>query len=250
MKFKNSEQSSILICASIILHIGASSDSDILKSLKIEYSVADKNDYSFFPVVGGDLTIPCHTSDGHPQIPLWYKDKMKVNFNKKTKVHYAFSNPRMVVTENGSLTIRNMILQDAGLYICKKRQLSEEITIITKAFVTFLATSQKSTQMRSHEDKNVALSSNLQSSNHAMSDLNCSVAEFHIDNKTENKCDGSKPSNSNMYEREVFIVLLSFFVLMVVLVSIILLCPNLCMRRKTRKKRTTDCVEASYKMDT
>ena len=73
MKFKKSEQSFILTCASIILHIGASSDSDILKSLKIEYSVADKNDYSFFPVIGGDLTIPCHTSDGHQKIPLWYK---------------------------------------------------------------------------------------------------------------------------------------------------------------------------------
>ena len=73
MKFKNSDQSFILICALIILHIGASSDSDILKSLKIEYSVADENDYSFFPVIGGDLTIPCHTSDGHQKIPLWYK---------------------------------------------------------------------------------------------------------------------------------------------------------------------------------
>lgn len=73
MKFQNNEQSIILICASIILHIGASSDSEILKSLKIEYSVADKNDYSFFPVIGGDLTIPCDTSDGHQKIPLWYK---------------------------------------------------------------------------------------------------------------------------------------------------------------------------------
>ena len=182
---------------------------------------------------------------------------MKVNFNKKTKVHYAFSNPRMVVTENGSLTIRNMILQDAGLYICKKRQLSDEITIITKAFVTFLATTQKSTQMRSYEDKNVALSSNLQSTNDALSDLECSVTEFHINDKTANKCDGNKTSDSNMYEREVFIVLLSFFVLMVVLVSI-LLCPNQCIRRKTRKKRTTErtrtsvetkrtSVEASFK---
>ena len=171
---------------------------------------------------------------------------MKVNFNEKTKIHYAFSNPRMVLTENGSLTIRNMILQDAGLYICKKRQVSDEITIITKAFVTFLATTQKSTPMRSYEDKNVALSSNLQSINEAMSDLKCSVTEFHIDDKTANKCDENKSVDPNMYEKEVFIVLLSFFVLMVVLV-LVLLYPNQCIRRKIRKKRTTECVEASVK---
>lgn len=172
---------------------------------------------------------------------------MKVNFNEKTKVHYAFSNPRMVVNENGSLTIRNMISQDAGLYLCKKGQISDEITIITKAFVTFLASTQKSTPVRSYEDKNVALSSNLQSTNEAMSDLKCSVTEFHIDNKTANKCDVNKSSDSNMYEKEVFIVLLSFFVLMVVLVLILLFYPSQCIRRKTRKKRTTDSVEASFK---
>ena len=169
---------------------------------------------------------------------------MKVHFNEKTKVHYAFSNPRMVVFENGSLTIRNMILQDAGLYICKKRQIADETTIITKAFVTFLATTQNSTEIRSYEDKNVALSSNLQSTNEAISDLKCSVTESHINNKTSNNCDVNK---SNMYEKEVFIVLMSFFVLMVILVLILLFYPNQCIRRKRRKKRTTDCVETSLK---
>ena len=169
---------------------------------------------------------------------------MKVHFNEKTKVHYAFSNPRMVVFENGSLTIRNMILQDAGLYICKKRQIADETTIIAKAFVTFLATTQNSTEIRSYEDKNVALSSNLQSTNEAISDLKCSVTESHINNKTANNCDVNK---SNMYEKEVFIVLLSFFVLMVILVLILLFYPNQCIRRKRRKKRTTDCVETSLK---
>ena len=70
--------------------------------------------------------------------------------------------------------------------------------------------------------------------------------EFHINNKTANKCDVNKSEDSNMYEKEVFVVLLSFFVLMVVLV-LILLYPNQCIRRKIRKKRTTDCVEASLK---
>ena len=169
---------------------------------------------------------------------------MKVNFNEKTKVHYAFSNPRMVVTENGSLTIRNMVLEDAGLYTCKKRQISDAITIITKAFVTFLATTQKPIPVRSYEDINA---SNLQSTNEAMSDLRCSVTEFHINNKTANKCDVNKSVDSKRYEKEVFIVLLSFFVLMVILVLILLFYPNQCIRRKRRKKRTTDCVEASVK---
>ena len=70
---------------------------------------------------------------------------------------------------------------------------------------------------------------------------------IHIDNKTANKCDVNKSSDSNMYEKEVFIVLLSFFVLMVVLVLILLFYPSQCIRRKTRKKRTTDSVEASFK---
>lgn len=76
------------MCASIVSHIGASSDSEILKSLKIEYSVADKNDYSFFPVIGGDLTIPCDTSDGHQKIPLWYK---------VIRIEYIFLERKLVI---------------------------------------------------------------------------------------------------------------------------------------------------------
>ena len=73
MTFKISGRFIILACTSVVLHIGASSDSEILKSLKIEYSVADENDFSFFPMIGGDLTIPCGVTDGHQKIPFWYK---------------------------------------------------------------------------------------------------------------------------------------------------------------------------------
>ena len=53
---------------------GRSSELDILNHiLSIESSVSDKNEYTFFPEIGGNLIIPCDNSNDSVQLPAWYK---------------------------------------------------------------------------------------------------------------------------------------------------------------------------------
>ena len=62
----------VVICVFVLL-IGTSTELDFLSSLTFEYSVVDKKEYTFFPELGNDLTIPCEISDSYQQLPGWYK---------------------------------------------------------------------------------------------------------------------------------------------------------------------------------
>ena len=179
------------------------------------------------------------------QYHFYLQDGIKIHFSMQTKVHYAFSNPRMILAENRSLVIRNVVVQDKGLYVCKKRQISDDSSIITKAFVTFLPTTSKSVVLaETSSEENGALSSRLESIGQSNNYSICNEIKFGTEVRKRNECDESKKANK--YEKEVFVVLLLLFIIMVVLV-VILLFPQKCKRRKTKTKSSTDFVETSWK---
>ena len=54
--------------------IGGSSELDISNHiLSIESFVSDKNEYTFFPEIGGNLIISCENSNNSEQLSVWYK---------------------------------------------------------------------------------------------------------------------------------------------------------------------------------
>ena len=134
----------------------------------------------------------------------------------------------MILAENRSLVIRNVIVQDKGLYVCKKRQISDDSSIITKAFVTFLPTTSKSVVLaETSSEESVALSSRLESIGQSNNYSICKEIKFGTEVGKRNGCDESEEANK--YEKEVFVVLLLLFIIMVVLV-VILLFPQKCKR--------------------
>jgi len=69
-------------------------------------------------IIGEDVSISCAVNRDDSQINVWYKDNIEIKFNLKTRVHYCFSNPRMVLEQDGSLKIRNAEIGDSGNYFC------------------------------------------------------------------------------------------------------------------------------------
>ena len=46
------------------------------------------------------------------------KHDVEIRFNRKTRIQYAYNNPRMVLKSNGSLLIRETQMDDSGQYRC------------------------------------------------------------------------------------------------------------------------------------
>ena len=62
------------------------------------------------------------------------EDDIEIQFNRNTTTHYAFSNPRMILSDNGSLVIRKTQLDDSGQYKCVSEKSSSqlfELAVIT-----------------------------------------------------------------------------------------------------------------------
>ena len=119
--------------------------------------------------------------------------------------------------------------------------------MITKAFVAILTTTTEAMATRNtYLENNTALSSRLQSVKEFKNNSKCKEVEFDTQLKIVDKCNENKTTITNKYEKEVFIVLLSMFVVMVVLI-LILLYPNKCKRRKPKMRNPTDSIASSWK---
>ena len=153
----------------------------------------------------------------------------------------------MILADDSSLFIRDINLQDEGFYECKRRQTSGRYEVITKAFVAILTPTTKAiATKKTYLENDTTLSSRLQSVKESKNNSKCKEVEFDTQLKISNKCNENKTTSTNKYEKEVFIVLLSLFVVMVVLISI-LLYPNKCKRRKPKMRNPTDSIASSWK---
>ena len=95
-----------------------------------------------------------------------FQENDRIAFNTLTKVKYAFTNPRMVLENNGSLLIRNVLPEDEAMYVCKTVYLTSPHKIVaTNAAVLEVYTNAedefKKTTSFEHLEKRQEISSNL-----------------------------------------------------------------------------------------